>query len=133
MKAILIIMPLLLNIWIVLLQVDSVFPSLLAAIVVGLYKGNQIGPDIKNVFNIGKVNYSLKNPLRIVELTSATLLSLSTDIISIVNFLKDGFSSDEFIFLTITFVYSGIFGFLLFRFLFLYILQDHSKDRIKSR
>ncbi len=128
MKAILIIMPVLLNIWIVLLQVDSVFPSLLAAIVVGLYKGNQIGPDIKNVFNIGKVNYSLKNPLRIVELTSATLLSLSTDIISIVNFLKDGFSSDEFIFLTITFVYSAIFGFLLFRFLFLYILQDHSKE-----
>ncbi|MEI2405363.1 hypothetical protein [Niallia taxi] len=128
MKAILIIIPVLLNIWIVLLQVDSVFPSLLAAIVVGLYKGNQIGPDIKNVFNIGKVNYSLKNPLRIVELTSATLLSLSTDIISIVNFLKDGFSSDEFIFLTITFVYSGIFGFLLFRFLFLYILQDHSKE-----
>lgn len=128
MKAILIIMPVLLNIWIVLLQVDSVFPSLLAAIVVGLYKGIQIGPDIKNVFNIGKVNYSLKNPLRIVELTSATLLSLSTDIISIVNFLKDGFSSDEFIFLTITFVYSGIFGFLLFRFLFLYILQDHSKE-----
>ncbi|MCT2344544.1 hypothetical protein M4D71_10315 [Niallia taxi] len=128
MKAILIIMPVLLNIWIVLLQVDSVFPSLLAAIVVGLYKGNQIGPDIKNIFNIGKVNYSLKNPLRIVELTSATLLSLSTDIISIVNFLKDGFSSDEFIFLTITFVYSGIFGFLLFRFLFLYILQDHSKE-----
>ncbi|MEI2467913.1 hypothetical protein, partial [Niallia taxi] len=123
-----IIIPVLLNIWIVLLQVDSVFPSLLAAIVVGLYKGNQIGPDIKNVFNIGKVNYSLKNPLRIVELTSATLLSLSTDIISIVNFLKDGFSSDEFIFLTITFVYSGIFGFLLFRFLFLYILQDHSKE-----
>lgn len=128
MKAILIIMPVLLNIWIVLLQVDSVFPSLLAAIVVGLYKGIQIGPDIKNIFNIGKVNYSLKNPLRIVELTSATLLSLSTDIISIVNFLKDGFSSDEFIFLTITFVYSGIFGFLLFRFLFLYILQDHSKE-----
>ncbi|MED3960990.1 hypothetical protein [Niallia taxi] len=128
MKAILIIIPVLLNIWIVLLQVDSVFPSLLAAIVVGLYKGIQIGPDIKNVFNIGKVNYSLKNPLRIVELTSATLLSLSTDIISIVNFLKDGFSSDEFIFLTITFVYSGIFGFLLFRFLFLYILQDHSKE-----
>ena len=128
MKAILIIIPVLLNIWIVLLQVDSVFPSLLAAIVVGLYKGNQIGPDIKNIFNIGKVNYSLKNPLRIVELTSATLLSLSTDIISIVNFLKDGFSSDEFIFLTITFVYSGIFGFLLFRFLFLYILQDHSKE-----
>ncbi len=128
MKAILIIMPVLLNIWIVLLQVDSVFPSLLAALVVGLYKGNQIGPDIKNIFNIGKVNYSLKNPLRIVELISATLLSLSTDILSIVHFLKGGLSSDEFIFLPITFGYSGVFGFILFRFLFLYILQDDSKE-----
>ena len=88
MKAILIIMPVLLNIWIVLLQVDSVFPSLLAALVVGLYKGNRIGPNIKNIFNIGKVNYSLKNPVRIVELTSATLLSLSTDILSLVHFLR---------------------------------------------
>jgi len=130
MKAILIIMPVLLNIWIVLLQVDSVFPSLLAALVVGLYKGNRIGPDIKNIFNIGKVNYSLKNPVRIVELTSATLLSLSTDILSLVHFFKDGLSSDEFIFFSITFGYSVIFGFILFRFLFLYILQDHSKESL---
>lgn len=130
MKAILIITPVLLNIWIVLLQVDSVFPSLLAALVVGLYKGNRIGPDIKNIFNIGKVNYSLKNPVRIVELTSATLLSLSTDILSLVHFFKDGLSSDEFIFFSITFGYSVIFGFILFRFLFLYILQDHSKESL---
>ncbi|MCM3213259.1 hypothetical protein [Niallia taxi] len=130
MKAILIIMPVLLNIWIVLLQVDSVFPSLLAALVVGLYKGNRIGPDIKNIFNIGKVNYSLKNPVRIVELTSATLLSLSTDILSLVHFFKDGLSSDEFIFFSITLGYSVIFGFILFRFLFLYILQDHSKESL---
>lgn len=130
MKAILIIMPVLLNIWIVLLQVDSVFPSLLAALVVGLYKGNRIGPDIKSIFNIGKLNYSLKNPLRIVELTSATLLSLSTDILSLVHFFKDGLSSDEFIFFSITFGYSVIFGFILFRFLFLYILQDHSKESL---
>ncbi|MDK8640477.1 hypothetical protein ABER75_20295 [Niallia taxi] len=130
MKAILIIMPVLLNIWIVLLQVDSVFPSLLAALVVGLYKGNRIGPNIKNIFNIGKVNYSLKNPVRIVELTSATLLSLSTDILSLVHFFKDGLSSDEFIFFSITLGYSVIFGFILFRFLFLYILQDHSKESL---
>ncbi|WP_182102062.1 hypothetical protein [Niallia taxi] len=130
MKAILIIMPVLLNIWIVLLQVDSVFPSLLAALVVGLYKGNRIGPDIKKIFNIGKVNYSLKNPIRIVELTSATLLSLSTNILSLVHFFKDGLSSDEFIFFSITFGYSVIFGFILFRFLFLYILQDHSKESL---
>lgn len=130
MKAILIIMPVLLNIWIVLLQVDSVFPSLLAALVVGLYKGNRIGPDIKNIFNIGKVNYSLRNPVRIVELTSATLLSLSTDILSLVHFFKDGLSSDEFIFFSITLGYSVIFGFILFRFLFLYILQDHSKESL---
>lgn len=130
MKAILIIMPVFLNIWIVLFQLDSVFPSLLAALVVGLYKGNRIGPDIKSIFNIGKVNYSLKNPLRIVELTSAILLSLSTDILSIVNFLKESLSSDEFIFLIIIFVYSGVFGFILFRFLFLYILQDNSKESL---
>ncbi|TRZ39599.1 hypothetical protein CEQ21_01120 [Niallia circulans] len=98
MIAILIIMPVLLNIWIVLFQLDSVIPPLLAAAAVGLYKGNQIGPDIKSIFNIGKVNYSLRNPLRMVELISAMLLSLSTDILSIVDYLKDGLSSDDFLF-----------------------------------
>lgn len=127
MKSILILMPLLLNIWIVLFQVDSIFPALLAALVVGLYKGNQIGPDVKSIFNIHKVNYSLKDPLRIAELTSATLLSLSTDILSIVKYLKDGLSSDEFISLTLILVYSGIFGFILFRFLFLYILVQRGQ------
>lgn len=127
MIAILIIMPVLLNIWIVLFQLDSVIPPLLAAAAVGLYKGNQIGPDIKSIFNIGKVNYSLRNPLRMVELISAMLLSLSTDILSIIDYLKDGLSSDDFLFLAIIITYSGIFGFLLFRFLFLYILQDEGK------
>ncbi len=51
MKIILIIMPLFLNIWVVLFQFDSVFPLLLAGILVGLYKDIQTGPDIKRIFN----------------------------------------------------------------------------------
>lgn len=60
MKIILIIMPLFLNIWVVLFPFDSVFPLLLAGILVGLYKGIQTGPDIKRIFNLYKVNYSQK-------------------------------------------------------------------------
>ncbi|MBM7602658.1 hypothetical protein JOC75_000628 [Metabacillus crassostreae] len=128
MKIILIVIPLFLNIWIVLFQLDSFLLPLLASLVVGLYKGNQSGT-IKSTFNLYKVNYSLRNQLRLIELIAAILLSLSTDILSIVQYLTEGFSLENTIYLTIILVYSGVFGFIIFRFLLLNLLQEHYENK----
>ncbi|MFY0804753.1 hypothetical protein [Peribacillus frigoritolerans] len=112
------------NVLVFMYKIESIFPFKIAAGLVGLYKGTKTGSDFKKIFNIHKVDFSLKESTTRIELLGALIMSLSTDILSFEYYFYDGFLSTNFIYVVFHVLYSLLFGLLLFRFLFLNIFEE---------
>jgi hypothetical protein len=106
-------------------KIESIVPFIIAAGLVGLYKGTKTGSDFKKIFNIHKVDFSLKESTTRIELLGALIMSLSTDILSFEYY----FYSANFIYVVFHVLYSLLFGLLLFRFLFLKMFEESHNSR----
>ncbi|CAH0292547.1 hypothetical protein SRABI96_04312 [Peribacillus sp. Bi96] len=111
------------NVFVCIFKIESIIPYILVAGLVGLYKGTKTGSDFKKIFNIHKVEFSLKESKTRIELLGAFMLSVSTDILSIKYYFYDGFLTENFIYVAFHVLYSLLFGLLLFRFLFLNMFE----------
>ncbi|WP_057914999.1 hypothetical protein [Peribacillus muralis] len=103
------------NVLVCTFKIESIIPFIMVAGLVGLYKGTKTGSDFKKIFNLHKVDFSLKESRTRTELLGAFMLSVSTDILSI----KYYFHDENFIYVAIHVLCSLLFGLLLFRLLFL--------------
>ncbi len=117
------------NVLVFMYKIESFVPFIIVAGLVGFYKGIKTGSDFKKIFNIHKVNFSLKEPITRIELLGALILSLSTDILAFRHYFYDGFLSENFIYVVFHALYSSLFGLLLFRFLFLNMFEESHNSR----
>ncbi|MGE7186250.1 hypothetical protein ACQKKK_20455 [Peribacillus sp. NPDC006672] len=117
------------NVLVFMYKIESIVPFIIAAGLVGLYKGTKTGSDFKKIFNIHKVDFSLKESTTRIELLGALIMSLSTDILSFEYYFYDGLLSANFIYVVFHVLYSLLFGLLLFRFLFLNIFEESHNSR----
>ncbi|MGG4267786.1 hypothetical protein [Peribacillus simplex] len=117
------------NVLIFIYKIESIVPFLIVAGLLGLYKGTQTGPDFKKIFNIHKVDLSLKESTTRIELLGALLVSLSTDILLFKYYFNDGILSANLFYLVFQVLYSFLFGLFMFRFLFLNMFEESHNSR----
>ncbi|MCM2674930.1 hypothetical protein [Alkalicoccobacillus plakortidis] len=128
MKTVLILIGILMNLIVLNYQLDSYMLFLFVGILFGIYKGNKVGANLKKIFNLYRINFANINNKRISEFLSALLFALSTDILTIQRFLVNQVNSENLFSITIVILYSTVFGLILYRFLFMNILQEESRN-----
>ncbi|MGG0848348.1 hypothetical protein [Peribacillus simplex] len=120
------------NVLVFIYKIESIVPFIIAAGLVGVYKGTKTGSDFRKIFNIHKVDFSLKESTTRIELLGALILSLSTDILSFEYYFYEGILSANFIYIVFHVLYSLLFALLLFRFLFLNMFEESKHNSRKS-
>lgn len=112
------------NALIFILNIESVVPFAIMAILIGYYKGRRCENNIKSIFNLSNEKIDLKNKNTAFELMGALLFSLSTDISYLLGFIERSTVTENLLYIVITLIINVAFGLFLFRFLFLNLLKE---------